>query len=113
MNDDLKKIAGAFFIGGALGALIALLYAPQSGKETRRDIVRTARKIKRETAHVVEDAIDTINEFADGVKEKVSEIIEHGKELSDTAKKEIIKNLEHGQKVIEKQKKKIIDALGF
>ena len=113
MDDDLKKILGAFFVGGAIGALIALLYAPQSGKETRKDIVRTARKIKKETSQVVEDAIDSISEFADGVKEKVSNIIEHGKDISESAKKEIVKNLEYGQKVIEKQKKRIVEALGI
>jgi len=35
MDDGLKKVAGAFLIGGAIGALVALLYAPKSGKQTR------------------------------------------------------------------------------
>lgn len=113
MDEDYKKIAGAFLIGGVIGAAFALLYAPKSGRETRKDIARTARKIKKETGHLVEDAVDSINEFADDVKDKVSDIIEQGKDLSDSAKKEILKNLEQGQKVIEKQKKRVIEALGL
>ena len=113
MDDFYKKVAGAFLVGGAVGAAVALLYAPKSGRETRKDIVRTARKIKKETAHVVEDAIDSINDFTDDVKDKVSDVIEKGKDLSEGAKKEILRNLEHGQKSIEKQKKRIIDALGI
>ena len=113
MSEDNTKIAGAFLIGGLIGAAVALLYAPKSGRETRKDIARTAKKVKKETVHLVEDAIDSINDFAGDVKNKVSDIIEQGKDLSESAKKEILKNLEDGQKTIEKQKKRIIDALGF
>lgn len=113
MSEDNTKIAGAFLIGGLIGAAVALLYAPKSGRETRKDIARTAKKVKKETVHLVEDAIDSINDFAGDVKDKVSDIIDQGKDLSESAKKEILKNLEDGQKVIEKQKKRIIDALGF
>jgi gas vesicle protein len=116
MNMDessYKKVAGAFLVGGAIGAVLALLYAPKSGRETRKDIVRTARKVKKETTHAVEDAIDSINDFADDVKDKVSDIIEKGKDLSDSAKKEILRNLDHSQKSIEKQRKRIVEALGL
>lgn len=113
MDDAYKKVAGAFLVGGVIGAAIALLYAPKSGRETRKDIAKTARKIKKETAHVVEDAVDSINDFADDVKDRVSDVIEKGKDLSEGAKKEILRNLEHGQKAIEKQRKRIIEALGL
>jgi gas vesicle protein len=113
MSEDNGKIAGAFLIGGLIGAAVALLYAPKSGRETRKDIARTARKVKKETVHLVEDAIDSINDFSSDVKDKVSDIIDQGKDLSESAKKEILKNLEDGQRIIEKQKKRIIDALGF
>jgi gas vesicle protein len=113
MEDDSKKIVGAFLLGGTIGALLAILYAPKSGRETRKDISRAARRVKRETVDLVDETIEGINDFASDVKDKVSDIIEQGKELSDNAKKEIIKNLEHGQRAIEKQKKRIIDALGL
>jgi gas vesicle protein len=113
MDEDYRKIGAAFLLGGLLGAGFALLYAPKSGRETRKDISRTARRIKKETVHLVEDAIDSVNDFAGDMKDKVSDLIDRGKELSDDAKKEIIRNLEHGQKTIEKQKKRIADALGI
>ena len=113
MDDGLKKIAGAFLIGGAIGALVALLYAPQTGKQTRKDISRTARRVKREAVDLVDDTVDYIHDFTGDIKDKVSDIIDSGKELSDGAKKEILKNLDHGLKVIEKQKKRIADTLGL
>jgi gas vesicle protein len=113
MDDDYKKVAGAFLLGGVIGAAVALLYAPKSGRETRKDIARTARRVRKETGHLVEDAVDSINDFATDVKEKVTDVIERGKDLSDGAKKEIIRNLEQGLKVMEKQKKRIIETLGL
>jgi len=113
MDEDYKKVAAAFLLGGLIGAGFALLYAPKSGRETRKDISRTARRVKKETVHLVEDAIDSVHDFAGDMKDKVSDLIDRGKELSDDAKKEIIRNLEHGQKTIEKQKKRIAEALGI
>lgn len=113
MENDYRKIAGAFLLGGLVGAAIALLYAPKSGKETRKDISKTARRIKKETVHLVEDAVDSIHDFAGEVKEKVNDVIERGKDLSDGAKKELIRNLELGQKAIEKQRKRVVEALGM
>jgi gas vesicle protein len=113
MDEDYKKVALAFLIGGAVGAGIALLYAPQSGRDTRKDIAKTARRVKKETVHLVEDAVDSINDFASDVKDKVGDIIDRGKDLSEDAKKEVLRNLEQGQKIIEKQRKKVIEALGL
>jgi gas vesicle protein len=113
MDEDYKKVGAAFLLGGLLGAGFALLYAPQSGKETRKDISKTARRVKKETIHLVEDAIESVNDFAGDMKDKVSDLIDRGKELSDDAKREIVKNLEHGQKAIEKQKKRIVEAMGL
>jgi len=112
MDDDAEKIAGAFLVGGIIGAFVALLYAPKSGRETRKDISKAARRIQKDTVDLVDDTIHGINDFASDVKDKVTDIIERGVEVTDHAKKEIIKNFEHGQKVIEKQKKRIIEYFG-
>ncbi|GAB4413239.1 MAG: YtxH domain-containing protein [Thermodesulfovibrionales bacterium] len=113
MRDDTVRIAGAFLLGGLVGAAVALLYAPKSGIETRRDISKAARRIKRDIGDLVEDTVERVNEFASDVKERATAIIEEGIELSEDARKEIVATLEHGQKAIEKQKKRLIDALGL
>ena len=111
-NDEAVKVATAFLIGGAIGAAIALLYAPQSGRETRKDIGRTARRIRNEAADLVEDTIEKVDDFMDETKDRVSEIIVRGVELSSAAKKEIVKTLEQGQKALEKQKNRVMEAIG-
>jgi gas vesicle protein len=113
MNDDTTKIGGAILIGGLIGAAIALLYAPKSGRKTRKDIIRAARRAKNSTAYLIEDAIDDVNDFINDLKEKASEIAGQGTDLTDKAKKEIMATLEQGQKAIDKQKQKISEALGL
>lgn len=113
MKTDVTKVAGAFLIGGLAGAAIAFLYAPKSGRETRRDISKAARRIQKNSAELVEDTIESISDFADEVKEKVTDIIEQGTELSDRARKEIVTTFEQSQKAVERQKKRLTDALGL
>jgi gas vesicle protein len=113
MDDDAKTIAGAFLLGGLIGAGIALLYAPKPGRETRRDISKAAKRAKNDAVEMVEETIQTVNDFVSDMKDKASDVIERGVELSDSAKKEIVRSLEHSQKVIEKQTKRIIEGLGL
>ncbi len=113
MEDDKTKIAAAILLGGIIGAAIALLYAPQSGRETRKDISRAARRGKDSTVDLIEDIIDEVNGFAGDLKEKAVDILDRGVDLSDKAKKEIVTTLEQGQKAIEKQRQKVSDALGL
>ena len=63
---------GWLLIGGAVGAGIALLYAPVSGKETRRLIRRKA-----------EDARDTVVEAGGQVRDRVTEA---GESVKDAAR---------------------------
>jgi gas vesicle protein len=52
---------GAFLAGAALGALAALLLAPQSGAETRAELRQRARRMR-------EAAEDRLHDFEDAVE---------------------------------------------
>jgi gas vesicle protein len=62
------------FIGLAAGALIALLLAPQTGKQMRKTLRRR-----------YEDARDTMGDFSD----QASDWIEKGSEFADKAKSKV------------------------
>ena len=67
---NLTGVAFAFFlVGAAVGAGIALLATPQSGKQTRRMLRRQ-----------YEDAAEAIAEKAGTIRERGSEIVEEAKE---------------------------------
>jgi gas vesicle protein len=50
------NILAAFAVGALAGAGVALLYAPRSGKETRRIISRRSHDIVRKTGQALKDA---------------------------------------------------------
>ena len=53
-------------LGGAVGAVVALLFAPKSGRELRSDIADTARM-------GVEGAREKANEYYDQTRERATE----------------------------------------
>jgi gas vesicle protein len=79
IDRNLTGIAVAFFlVGAAVGAGIALLVAPQSGKQTRRMLQRR-----------YEDAADTIAEKAGEVRERGREVVESAKEKVAEAREKV------------------------
>ena len=63
-----------FFAGAALGATIALLYAPQPGHETRKKIKGVARA-----------GSDRMAQSGEQIAELGRELVERGKQLTDEA----------------------------
>ena len=51
-----ESAIGPFLLGIALGAGVALLFAPQSGEETRGGIARSARRAKSAAQDLVDEA---------------------------------------------------------
>jgi len=66
MSDDdtnsTRPFAVGFLIGGLLGAGLALLFAPQSGSDTRRLIKRRARRIAAGAQDKYEDVKERIRD---------------------------------------------------
>ncbi|MGH9555463.1 MAG: YtxH domain-containing protein [Terriglobales bacterium] len=76
---SLTGIAVAFFlVGAAVGAGIALLVAPQSGKQTRRMLQRR-----------YEDAADAVAEKAEAIRERGREMVDDAKEKVAEAREKI------------------------
>jgi gas vesicle protein len=67
---------GPFLLGIALGAGAALLFAPQSGEETRRGIARSARRVQQNAQDFVEDVSGNVADKFRQVRDSVEERIE-------------------------------------
>jgi gas vesicle protein len=65
---------GAFLLGALLGAGVALLFAPQSGEETRRVIRERGRRLR----HRLEAAADDLQERAEEGYESAKQRLEEG-----------------------------------
>lgn len=111
---DNSAMVGALMLvaGGIIGAGVALLFAPQSGQKTRKDITRYAKKVGRKAEGVVEDFADTVSDMVETVSEKAEDILEKGKDMAYEAKKELVKVIEDGQEKLEKQRVKLMKLVG-
>jgi len=76
-NNLGKGVIIGFIAGGALGAALALLYAPKSGKELRQDI-----KLK------TDDYMDEAEKYIAEAKDKAIDLINEGKKKSEKIIKE-------------------------
>lgn len=73
-EEKVESFFGGFLVGAFVGFVIGLLYAPQSGEETRK-------LIKQKGIEVTEKAKEKGEELKEVVKSKVEEVKEKGKEV--------------------------------
>jgi len=108
-ENNNNALVGALMLvaGGIIGAGVALLFAPQSGKRTRRDIARLAKKTKYKAEDVIDNFTDAISEMVETVSDKATGIFDHGKDIAHDAKKEVLRAIEDGQAKLEKQRIKL------
>lgn len=107
-----KKGLGKFVLGAAIGAGIGLLFAPRSGKETRKilkdkmdDLVKKAKELDKEEVKAAIEA--KINEIKEGIKNLDKETAvelakKQGKKIRDKAEELALYVKEKGTPVMEK-----------
>lgn len=71
---------GWFVIGAALGAGIALLYAPRSGEETRREIGRRWDDLKEEAEEKFEELQEGFEEGKEKLRAKIERLVDGDRE---------------------------------
>lgn len=103
------KLFGAFVIGGLIGASVALLYAPKSGEETRRNIKRRAKELKKKAVRAAEDLYEEIEELSETLRRRIDEMKQRGEELSEDAKREILEQIDRISKAIDDKKRRLME----
>ena len=97
MSEEQGVCAGtvlvSFVASAAIGAGLALLYAPKSGREMREDIV-----------DLTEDAVDKIKEYTREAQEKIKCAIEDGKETIVEKKSILASAIEAGREAMQKER---------
>ena len=93
-NNPVSKL-GYFLVGGGIGAVIALLFAPRSGRETRDIITQKAVESKEKITSAGRD-----------VSERVSGYVDKGKDVVNTQKEQISAAIEAGKQAYRDEKGK-------
>lgn len=93
---SMGKFWAAFGVGVAAGAALALIYAPQTGEKTRRqlrrgyedaaDRLRSTAKTVRSTAS---DVSDQASKYIKRGKSAVSDVVDSAQDLASAASKRV------------------------
>ncbi len=104
---DRDNEFGAFFagfvIGGLVGAAVALLFAPQSGEETRTLIREKSIEIKDQVEQTALDAREKAEQFATEAKTKAEELQKRGQVVLEEQKSRLEKAVESGKKAVQRK----------
>ncbi len=110
-NDDVVMGAMLVLAGAILGAGAALLFAPQSGRRTRRDISRYARKTGKMVEGMAGEVAGSVAGMADAVEEKAEEFLEKGKDLTKESLEAVLDALNDGQQRLGRQRDRLAKLL--
>ncbi|PKQ21198.1 MAG: hypothetical protein CVT66_01745 [Actinobacteria bacterium HGW-Actinobacteria-6] len=75
-----ESILGAFLLGGVVGAVLGMLFAPRSGKENREFVAEKAKDYWGEGMEVYETGREKVSEVYETGREKVTGAYETGRE---------------------------------
>jgi len=111
-NGDVMTGAMLVLAGAILGAGAALLFAPQSGRKTRRDISRYARKTGKMVEGLAGEVVGSMAGMVDAVEEAAEEFLEKGKDLSRESRDAVVDALNEGQERLGRQRDRLAKLLG-
>ncbi len=105
-----KQNSAIMFLGGGiLGAALALIYAPQSGRKTRRDIRLLGEKAKSKAESLRKELRESIDVLTVDVAERLEKELDRGRELSEKTIRDVRNAIESGRKLIGQE----LDKLGL
>jgi gas vesicle protein len=86
-----------FLIGLALGVGATLLFAPRSGRATRRDIRRRALRVRRAAERMATDVHDGVVDTFEDARRKVEERIDTARSAIDLKRRQVHRAMDAGR----------------
>ncbi len=89
-------VALSFILGGTLGALAALLLAPEPGEQTREKIRGLASNVRDRTSDLAED-----------LREKVEEVLDKGRDTLQEKKSILSAAYDAGREAMDRERERL------
>lgn len=110
-NDNGVGSFGWFLAGLGIGALVGVLYAPKSGKETRDDLVASALDAKDRANKLYAQGREQANQYVAQGKQAASEYVDKGMEYYDKGRTQWSQYVDKGKGVIQNQADAVKEAV--
>jgi len=103
-NTNIGGVLAGLLVGGLADAVTALLFAPQSGEETRMQLKEKGLELRNRTTEAVEETMAQVHSNIDkitlGGQEKFKELKEQGQDLAAEQLDRIAEAAQAGKKAI-------------
>jgi gas vesicle protein len=113
MSDRDGDFVKGLLIGGILGAVAGILFAPKSGKETREDIARKADELVTKAKEEYEEALERSKKTYEAAVGRLKELETSAREKVEETEARVSKLASQGREALQESKnrlKKAIDA---
>jgi gas vesicle protein len=110
-NESGASGLGWFLAGLGVGALVGVLYAPKSGKETREDIVSGALDAKERAAVLAQRGAEAASQYVEQGKQVAGEYVDKGREYYDKGRSQWTEYVEKGKHLVNEQQEKVSAAV--
>jgi len=111
MANENQQAFGWFLAGLGIGALVGILYAPKSGRETREDIVATAKDGTEYVRVRAREVADQAGVLVERGKGQAVEYVQRGKEVVDRGRAQWEDFVERGKGFVSDQAAKVSAAV--
>ena len=88
---------GTFVTGLLVGAGLALLFAPRTGVETRRQLQKSAKRVGDQAQDLVSDVTGSVSETIRSAKEKVEERIDSTRSAVELKRRQVTNAVDAGR----------------
>ena len=109
MSDDRNGVQGvAWFLAGlGVGALVGILYATKSGRETRDDIAQGAREGSEYLRTRGRQAAEQVGQYVDKGREQMNQYVGRGREIVDRGRGQWEDFVERGKNLVNDQTSRV------
>lgn len=104
-RDEFGAFLVGFVVGGLTGAVVALLFAPQSGEETRALIKDKSIELRDQASHTAEDLLARAEAAASEARTRAEELTKEARQRAETLAKEVRERGKTALDAIRKPKK--------
>lgn len=102
-NDSGMSGFGWFLAGLGIGALVGVLYAPKSGKETRDDLVAGALDARDRAQQLYNQGREQVGQYVEQGRQAASQYVDKGKEYYDRGRTQWSQYVEKGKGMVQNQ----------
>lgn len=112
MRDKKAEAVGLLITGALIGVTVGLLFAPQSGVRTRKQIKRQSRRKLDQLDDLQGEIRDQVNGWVEDVTGAVDEGLDRGRKLSVAGRERVIAVFDDARQRVDQGRSRIERILG-